>query len=98
MPARRIAGWTRTGLRSARLSKSGKRNCASYRSPASRPRSWARRTGSEVVAMKVIGFLNSGAESAFRSFADAFRQGLKEGGFAEGPDLKIEARWANGDY
>jgi putative ABC transport system substrate-binding protein len=48
--------------------------------------------------MKVIGFLNSGAENAFRSFVAAFRQGLKEGGFAEGPDLKIEARWANGDY
>jgi putative tryptophan/tyrosine transport system substrate-binding protein len=48
--------------------------------------------------MKVIGFLNSGAEGAFRPFVDAFRKGLNEAGFIEGPDLKIEYRWADGDY
>ena len=31
-------------------------------------------------------------------FLDAYRQGLKETGFVEGQNLKIEYRWAEGQY
>jgi len=31
-------------------------------------------------------------------FLDAFRQGLKETGFVDGQNLKIEYRWAEGRY
>src|SRR5258706_11129097 len=49
-------------------------------------------------AMPVIGFLHQGSPGAFVSQLDAFHQGLKEGGFAEGQNVAIEYRWAEGQY
>ena len=48
--------------------------------------------------MPVIGFLNSGAQAAIvvNDRLSAFRQGLNEAGFAEGRNLAIEFRFANG--
>jgi putative ABC transport system substrate-binding protein len=46
----------------------------------------------------VIGFLNSASAETYRFNADAFRHGLREGGFVEGRNVRIEERWANGDY
>jgi putative ABC transport system substrate-binding protein len=46
----------------------------------------------------VIGFLNSGSPGPFASLAAAFRQSLTEGGYVEGKNLKIEYRWAEGNY
>jgi putative ABC transport system substrate-binding protein len=43
----------------------------------------------------VIGFLNGGREPANRRRVAAFRQGLLEAGFVEGPNVAIEFRWAN---
>ena len=54
--------------------------------------------GGQQKAMPVIGFLGSGAETAFRPFVSAFRQGLKEVGYVEGQTVSIEFRWANGQY
>jgi putative ABC transport system substrate-binding protein len=46
----------------------------------------------------LVGFLNSASAVTYRFNADSFRQGLAQAGFVEGRNLRIEERWANGDY
>jgi putative ABC transport system substrate-binding protein len=46
----------------------------------------------------LIGFLNSASPGTYRFNADAFREGLAQAGFVEGRNVRIEERWANGDY
>ena len=43
-----------------------------------------------------IGFLNSGSPNERAHLVDAFRTGLKEGGYIDGKNLAIEYRWAEG--
>jgi ABC-type uncharacterized transport system substrate-binding protein len=47
-------------------------------------------------AVPTIGFLNSGSANERAHLADAFRDGLREGGFVAGRDVAIEYRWAEG--
>jgi putative ABC transport system substrate-binding protein len=49
-------------------------------------------------AMPVIGLLSSGSTEAFAPRVRAFRQGLAETGYAEGRNIMIEFRWADGRY
>jgi putative ABC transport system substrate-binding protein len=49
-------------------------------------------------ATPVIGYLNSASESASTAFVAAFRAGLNETGFIEGQNVKLEYRWAQGQY
>src|SRR5437667_12600372 len=49
-------------------------------------------------AIPFIGFLTSGSPNERRNLVDAFRAGLKDGGFADGKDVGIEYRWAEGRY
>ena len=49
-------------------------------------------------AIPVIGFLDSGSAAATGPFVRAFRKGLEEVGFVEGRNVRIEYRWANGQY
>ena len=49
-------------------------------------------------AAPLIGFLNSASPDTYRFNADSFREGLAKVGFVEGRNLRIEERWAHGDY
>jgi putative tryptophan/tyrosine transport system substrate-binding protein len=49
-------------------------------------------------SLPLVGFLNSASPATYRFNADAFRAGLSEAGFVEGRNVRIEERWANGDY
>ena len=49
-------------------------------------------------AKPVIGFLSSGSPAADAYLVTAFRQGLKEIGYAEGQNVAFEYRWAEGQY
>jgi putative ABC transport system substrate-binding protein len=46
----------------------------------------------------VIGYLGGTAPDGTEMLIAAFRAGLKEAGFAEGQDVSIEFRWAEGHY
>jgi putative ABC transport system substrate-binding protein len=47
-------------------------------------------------AVPLIGFLNSGSAPAFQRHLEAFLRGLKEAGYAEGRNVEIAYRWADG--
>jgi putative ABC transport system substrate-binding protein len=50
-------------------------------------------------AMPVVGYLGSTSLDGYVSDqVAAFRQGLNEAGFAEGQNVAIEFRWAEGQY
>jgi putative ABC transport system substrate-binding protein len=48
--------------------------------------------------MPVIGYLGAQSPAAFASRVRAFRQGLDETGYAEGRNVAIEFRWAEGQH
>src|SRR5215510_250609 len=43
--------------------------------------------------LPVIGFLNNASPDTYATFVDAFRQGLRQGGYVEGESVVIEYRW-----
>jgi putative tryptophan/tyrosine transport system substrate-binding protein len=47
--------------------------------------------------MAVIGFLNSGSLKPFAQRVAAFHKGLKEQGYANDRNVKVEESWAEGD-
>jgi putative tryptophan/tyrosine transport system substrate-binding protein len=48
--------------------------------------------------MPVIGFLSARSPEDSTDLLEAFRGGLKEGGFVEGQNAALEFRWAHGNY
>src|SRR5439155_4772745 len=59
---------------------------------------WPRGAPAQQPAMPVVGFLNPTSSKLYDFNAAAFRQGLKDVGFIEGENVRIEYRWAEGDY
>jgi ABC-type uncharacterized transport system substrate-binding protein len=48
--------------------------------------------------MPVIGYFSGRSAASDRSMVAAFRDGLREAGYAEGQNVAIEFRWADGQY
>src|SRR5215471_12730261 len=48
--------------------------------------------------MPVIGYLNGASSAQFTHLLDAFRKGLSEIGYAEGRNVTVEYRYADGQY
>jgi putative ABC transport system substrate-binding protein len=58
----------------------------------------AHRAGAQQAAIPVIGFLSSRAADTEANLVAAFHQGLVEAGYSEGRNVKVEYRWARGQY
>ena len=48
--------------------------------------------------LPMVGFVNSGSAQTQALVAAAYRKGLEEVGFADGKNVLIESRWADGQY
>ena len=48
--------------------------------------------------LPIIGFLNGGSPEGYETNLAGFLQGLKESGYIDGQNVKIEYRWAEGHY
>jgi putative tryptophan/tyrosine transport system substrate-binding protein len=59
---------------------------------------WPLAAGAQQPAMPVIGFMSARSPEDSVHLLEAFRRGLKEGGFVEGENVAIQFRWARGDY
>jgi putative ABC transport system substrate-binding protein len=59
---------------------------------------WPLAARAKQAAMPVIGFLSSRSPGESAGVVAAFRHGLRETGFAEGQNLAIAFRWAEGRY
>jgi putative tryptophan/tyrosine transport system substrate-binding protein len=59
---------------------------------------WPLAASAQQPAMPVIGFMSSRSPEDSAHVLEAFRLGLKEGGFIDGQNVAIEFRWARGDY
>ena len=59
---------------------------------------WPPAARAQQAAVPVIGFMSARSLKDSPHALEAFRRGLKEGGFVEGENVAIEFRWARGDY
>ena len=59
---------------------------------------WPLAARAQQAATPVIGFMSARSPEDSVHLLEAFRRGLKEGGFVEGENVAIQFRWARGDY
>jgi putative ABC transport system substrate-binding protein len=59
---------------------------------------WPLAARAQQPAMPVVGFLGSSTQADWAHLVAAFRRGLGEAGFADGQNVAIEFRWADGQY
>jgi hypothetical protein len=59
---------------------------------------WLVAAHAQQAATPVVGYLNSTSPSSAAAFVTAFHAGLNEAGYYEGQNVRIEYRWAEGQY
>jgi putative ABC transport system substrate-binding protein len=59
---------------------------------------WPLAARAQQPAMPVVGYLDGGMPETSSHLLTAFRKGLLELSYIEGRNVKIEFRWARGDY
>ena len=59
---------------------------------------WPLAARAQQTSMPVIGFMSARSPEDSVHLLEAFRGGLKEGGFVEGENVAVQFRWARGDY
>ena len=59
---------------------------------------WPLAVRAQQPAVPVIGFMSARSPEDSKHLVEAFRRGLREGGFVEGQNVAIEFRWAQGQY
>ena len=59
---------------------------------------WPFQARAQQATLPIVGFLNSASAAGYAAMADAFKEGLKEAGYADGQNVAIEYRWADNQY
>jgi len=59
---------------------------------------WPVLANGQQAAIPTVGYLSSGSAALLPHLVPAFRKGLKEAGYIEGESVRVEYRWAEGDY
>jgi putative ABC transport system substrate-binding protein len=60
--------------------------------------SWPLAASGQQAAMPVIGWMDTGARAQFADRVAGFMRGLAENGFVDGQNIRVEDRWAEGQY
>jgi putative tryptophan/tyrosine transport system substrate-binding protein len=59
---------------------------------------WPLAARAQQAEMPVVGFLNGGSPDGYAPMVAAFHQGLKDTGYVEAQSVRMEYRWADGQY